>query len=186
MNAVDDLIALYERNDHRAADIAWYADAKLLARRRALAAGVPIGRYLGVVAATSPMQQWSTKDGRRFPNLDAADRVIRWHRGGVDRPGTLPNNARVAKLILDGRKPTDVLGPKTRAFFLALTGRDEIVLDRWALRAIGWPRETITEAEYPAASEPYELAAAKLGIRPSELQAATWTQIRRENHELYR
>jgi hypothetical protein len=179
--AADNLIALYQRNDQAAADIAWYANAKRLVRSRAQAAGLPWRRYAAVVAATSPMQQWSTKDGLRFPNLDAADRVIAWHRGQADRPMTLPTNAAAAARILDGGQPTRILGPKTRRFYLALTGRDtEPVLDRWALRAIGWPRETIKEREFDAAAAPYFEAADHLNITPAALQAATWTQIRRE------
>lgn len=180
-SAVDNLLALYERNEQREADLEWYADAKRQARERATALGVPVKRYLGVVAATSPMQQWSTKDGQRFPNLDAADRVIRWHRGELDKPGTLGANARNAAAILNGKDPMAVLGPKTRAFYLALSGGEDVVLDRWALRAIGWPRESVSEAEVPLASAPYIEAAERLGVSPSALQAATWTQIRRES-----
>ena len=179
--AATNLIALYERNDQRAADLQWYADAKRLVRRRATDVGLPWRRYAAVVAATSPMQQWSTKDGLRFPNLDAADHVIAWHRGQAPTPKTLPNNARAAAAILDGGQPTRILGPKTRRFYLALIGRDvEPVLDRWALRAIGWPRETIRETEFKAAAAPYFEAAKHLDITPAALQAATWTQIRRE------
>ena len=180
MNPVDNLIALYERNQQREADLAWYADAKRLARQRAAALNVPPRRYLGVVAATSPMQQWSTKDGQRFPNLDAADRVVAWHRGERETPGTLGASARNGAAILNGADPMVVLGPKTRAFWRALMGADDIVLDRWALRAIGWPRESVTEAEVPIAAAPYIEAAERLGVTPSALQAATWTQIRRE------
>lgn len=186
MNQTEDarvrlLTELYARNAQAAADLAWYADAKALVRRRARAAGLPWRTYAAVVAATSPMQQWSTKDGQRFPNLDVADRVIRWHRGSEATPGTLPTSAAAAADILNGADPGQRLGPKTRRFWQALTGTDsEIVLDRWALRAIGWPRETIREAEYPAASRPYLEAAAQLNIPPAALQAATWAQIRRE------
>jgi len=179
--AATNLIALYARNPQRETDLAWYADAKRQAADRATAAGLPTKRYLAVVAATSPMQQWSTKDGRRFPNFDVADRVIAWHRGDRETPGTLSASARNAAKILDDADPTAVLGPKTRPFWHALQGADSIVLDRWALRAIGWPRETITETEYPAASAAYEEAAIALNVPASQLQAATWTQIRRES-----
>lgn len=175
------LTELYARNEQAAADLRWYADAKALVRRRARTAGLPWRTYAAVVAATSPMQQWATKDGSRFPNLDAADRVIRWHRGDEPGPGTLATSAAAAADILNGDDPGQRLGPKTRRFWQALTGDDrEIVLDRWALRAIGWPRESIRETEYQAASEPYRLAAEQLNIPPAALQAATWTQIRRE------
>jgi hypothetical protein len=175
------LIGLYHRNADAAADIAWYADAKRLVRRRAADIGLPWRRYAAVVAATSPMQKWDTKAGDRWPNLDAADRVIRWYRGELDKPGTLGSSARAAAAILDGRQPTQVLGPKTRRFYLALTGRDtDPVLDRWALRAIGWPTESVTESQWAAAAAPYFEAAAELDITPAALQAATWTQIRRE------
>lgn len=178
--AVDNLLALYHRNAQRADDVAWYADAKREVARRAADHGLNTRTYAGVVAATSPMQQWATKDGLRFPNLDTADRAVRWHRGELDKPGTFGQNARNAAAILNGADPNAVLGPKTRPFWRALLGYDDIVLDRWALRAIGWPRESIKEHEWPTAAEPYMTAAAQLGIRPSELQAATWVQIKRE------
>lgn len=179
-DAAANLVGLYERNPQRAADLEWYANAKRLIRRRAAAAGLPWRRYAAVVAATSPMQQWDSKSGG-FPNLDAADRVIAWHRGEAPTARTLGSNARNAARILNGAQPRSVLGPKTGAFYRALIGQDrEPVLDRWALRAIGWPRESVSLKEVPAAAAPYLEAAAYLETTPAALQAATWTQIRRE------
>ena len=178
--AVSNLIALYERNPTREADLAWYADAKREVAKRAQAHGLPVKRYAAVVAATSPMTQWHTVNGA-WPNLDAADRAVRWHRGELESPRMLKTSANNSARILDGADPMAVLGPKTRAFWRALLGHDDVVLDRWALRAIGWPRESVTEAEVPTASEPYFAAAAILNVKPSALQAATWAQIRRES-----
>jgi hypothetical protein len=178
--AVENLIALYERNAQRADDIAWYDRAKSLVRQRAAERGVDPEVYAAIVAATSPMQQWASRAGG-FPNLDVADRVIDWDRGLIATPRTLSSSARNGAAILNGADPSEVLGPKTRRFWQALLGDDlSIVLDRWALRAIGWPRESIKEAEWWIAAEPYWDAAERLGISPAGLQAAVWTQIKRE------
>lgn len=178
--ATENLIALYERNAQRADDIAWYSRAKSLVRQRAAERGVDPTTYAGIVAATSPMQQWASKAGG-FPNLDVADRVINWDRGLIATPRTLSSNARNGAAILNGADPAEVLGPKTRRFWHALLGDDlAIVLDRWALRAIGWPRESIKESEWAVAADPYVQAAELLGISPAGLQAAVWVQIKRE------
>ena len=173
------LIDLYQRNAQREQDIRWYADAREAIEARAAAIGLPANVYTGIVAAASASTRWQTKDGRLF-NLDRADIIIRWHRGELDSPRHMPSVVSAATRVLEGADPETVLGPKTRAFYLALLGGDHVVLDRWALRAIGYKRETVKEREVDAAAAPYFEAATTLGILPSELQAATWTQIRRE------
>lgn len=181
--ATENLIALYERNAQRDEDLQWYADARALIHARADRLQMDHAVYAGVVAAMSPMTRWETKNGA-YPNLDAADHVIKWQRGLIDKPGTMRTSAQNALRIISGENPDNVLGPKTRAFYHALMGADDVVLDRWALRAIGWPRESITERELERAAAPYHEAAQHLNVSPSALQAATWAQIRRESNNV--
>lgn len=178
------LVELYARNPQAAADVAWYAGAKQIARGRAKAAGLDYPTYAAVVAATSPATMWDAPKAGTWPNLDSADRAIRHHRGtseGEPYPGMLGRSLAKAFRILDGDNPADVLGPKTYAFWRALTGDlEHVVLDRWALRAMGERDGTPREPKYSALAAHYLEAAATLNLSPAQLQAATWTQIRRE------
>lgn len=181
MTPTQSLLGYYQRNAQREADARWYAAAKQVTRQRAAAQGIAPDVYAGIVAATSPMQQWTNKAGTEYLNLNAADRVIDWARGLTDSPRTIGANARHGRAILNGADPADVLGPKTRRFWRALLGDDTaVVLDRWALRAIGWPTESITERQWAAAAEPYYQVADQLGITPAGLQSVVWTQSKRE------
>lgn len=175
------LIAWWERNPDRDTDARWYHDARAEARKRARRVGLPLNTYLGVVAATSPLQQWRTKDGG-WPNLDAADRVIAWHRGERPNPATLTTSANAARDILNGQDPATRLGPKTRSFYLNLATPDHsdaVTLDRWALRALGLG-DQIAPSKYDATAEIYRQAARRLDVPVDALQAAVWSQIKRE------
>lgn len=179
------LLALYGRNLTRDADIAWYANAKQIARTRAKSAHIDYPTYAAVVAATSPATQWDAPGKGTWPNLDSADRAIRHWRHeaweGEPYPGMLGVSLAKASAILDGADPADVLGPKTVAFWHALMGDlEHVVLDRWALRAIGQRDSTPREPKYSELAAHYHQAATIAGVSPAQLQAATWTQIRRE------
>src|ERR1700760_2953813 len=102
MTSTERLIALYNRNPDAAADLDWYADARRAGRERADAVGLSWRKYSAIVAATSPAQKWMSKDGTRWLNYDAAERVIAWIRGERDTPGTLGMSARNARRIFDG------------------------------------------------------------------------------------
>lgn len=167
--------SLHARNEHAAADLNWYPEARAEIRRRASSHGLPERRYAAIVAAMSPCVQWRTKNGC-WPNLDAADRVVRGESRG------LPIAVSMALRILAGQAPLKVLGPKTSAFYRNLTRRDDAVtIDRWMMRAAGMPTDHPTPRQYAELSDAMRAAAANLNLHPHDLQASVWAQVKRES-----
>lgn len=108
-----------------------------------------------------------------------------------------------APVILSGQRPSGILGdrieacqqalravdplttfggPKTRNFYLNLIGDlDAVTVDVWAWRIALGEHDVKVESRagvYDAVAHCYRLAAAKRGVRPSTMQAATWCALR--------
>lgn len=160
----------------------WYRDQARLIRRRARRVGVKGATYAGVVAAMSPAMTWQAKSGA-YVNLDAADRVVeRWQTGSRVTAGIgLGHSVRTGFAILDGADPDTVLGPKTRSFYHNLRGdHDYVTIDRWALRAAGHTRDSVSPSQYDRWANLYRSAAAIANVPPALMQAVVWEQIRKE------
>lgn len=150
----------------------WYPLARRIVERMAIEYDYPATTVAGVIAALSPRLQWA-------PNLRAARAVL---RGEVPR-GVFSASLRKAQAIADRGTlpyPLDVLGgPKVRAFFLALMGRDDVaVVDTWVLRAVGYDTDKLTPKAYDAISQALRIAAAEVGITTARLQAIAWVAVR--------
>jgi hypothetical protein len=135
----------------------------------------------GVLAALSPRMTW----GR---NVELARRA--YDDGAAS--GTLGWACRKANAILVGADPLDVLsGPKERAFFtLIATPADPrtVCIDRHAIDvAIGQRLDERDRATwfqlnrnglYETFADCYRRAAARLQVRPGQVQAVTWVAWR--------
>jgi hypothetical protein len=102
---------------------------------------------------------------------------------GAEPAGRYPNTmqARYAPILDGSVPPEDGLGngPKVRAFYRAILGDpDAVVLDRWALRAAGHPRDTATPKQYARIADEYRAAAAAVGEDPRDFQAIVWIVTR--------
>lgn len=169
------LLEIHARNADADEDLRWYKTARIECAKRALALGVPMDTYLGVVAAMSPIMPWQTTHGK-MPNLDAADRVFRGEGRG------LKTSLARAQRIVEGEDPRVVLGTaKTRNFFenLQRDDSDAVTIDRWMLRAMDAPAPG-TQTAYDALADHVRTAARHAGITPHALQASVWAQIKRE------
>jgi hypothetical protein len=70
-------------------------------------------------------------------------------------------------------------GLKVTSFYRAIMGDpDAVVLDRWALRAVGHDRDTCTPLQYARYSAMYSEAAHAVGESPRDFQAIVWTVMR--------
>ena len=170
------VLALYRRSDPR--DLRWYFEQRDLLGARAGDLGIGTREFAGIVAALSPSKSWDTGSGAT-PNLDCAVRFV--STGANVHTGDCMRKARA---ILAGADPADVLhGPKERAFADNLAdpeGSMEVTCDRWMARAIGKRSESFTPRQYQETADLFRSIARTLGIRPHELQACVWAQIRRE------
>lgn len=146
---------------------AWYATARDIATE--------IGRGdvrmgAGVIAALSPMTNWSLNQRNASAMADGQD------------IGTLGASKAKASRILAGEDFDDVLprGSKTWNFAHNIVGSiDHVTIDRWAIRiAIGASKDTVTELQYSILTLAYLKAAAERGVSGPTMQAATWCAIR--------
>ena len=149
----------------------WYPSAHAEASRLAEAYGPDVPRAAGVIAALSPRLRW-------WVNVREAGRCL-----AGERPTAIGANVRKAEAIRDrvGHWADILGGPKTRAFAATIENPDHptaVVVDTWALRAAGWPTETVTPKQYDVVAEAYRLAAKDLGWLPSATQATAWILTR--------
>lgn len=160
------------------AGMVWYPQARGACLGIARGEGITLRQAAGIVAALSPRTPWSR-------NLSAARKFIRGEVG----EGTGANKAKAAK-ILAGHDPEVILrGPKVTSFFANIINPNDpehVTIDVWAIRidrgpetwGQGYP-STPTPKQYWEIASRYREAAGRLGLVPSELQAITWTTIRR-------
>jgi len=152
----------------------WYPSAHAEASRLAEAYGPDVPTVAGIIAALSPRQFWHV-------NLREAEACLAGRR-----PKGLGQNVAKAEAIRAGAHPGDVVrGPKTSAFGQLIAHPDDpqtVCIDTWALRAAGWPTDTVTPRQYGQVADAYRQAAAELGWLPSATQATAWIMVRGRAH----
>lgn len=91
-------------------------------------------------------------------------------RRGQPLDGYMPGVQENIIRVMCGRRPT---GPKISAFMDALLGEeDAVVVDRWMLRAYGYPH--MTPKRLRDIVEDVTQRAEKAGVTPRQYQAAVW------------
>lgn len=151
----------------------WYADYLRECRSIARDSGVPLRRVVAVAAITSPEARVSTN--LAWTRLACAT----WGSVAV---GRYPNvmRARYAPILRGEVRPIDgVGGDKVASFYRAILGdTDSVVLDRWALRAIGHARDTCTPKQYREYAAEYRHVARSVHESPAHFQAIVWIVLR--------
>ena len=155
----------------RAHGLDWYCNARGLCEKMAEKGGVSLATACAVVAALSPQLRWDA-------NINAAWAVM----ARMLPHGVLKSNVAKALALVHGADIMDVLGgPKVNAFFANLfcPSSDAVTVDVWAARAAGMPEGlSLTPARYRAVAAAYVEAAALREVRPHQVQAVAWCQIR--------
>lgn len=153
----------------RAQGRAWYPEARRTVRQLADASGSSQAVAAGVVAALSPRLMWVV-------NVRAAGVVL---QGGIPAGVFKTSLYKAQRIASRAARPLDVLrGPKVRAFYRAIMGDTRAaVVDVWVLRVAGWAR-SLTERAYAQVAGALEVAAAKLRVSVTDLQATAWVAIR--------
>jgi len=161
---------------HLGAGRRWYREGQLAVSRlgdhaASVGAGVgadPAAYAAGVVAVTSP-------------------RTTVW--GGLQQAcawiscGRRPHLPSVAVALARFEATGEILGPKTRAFALALAGEPSaVVLDVWLSRALGVPHRAMRGMLYQRAAARVREAAMVAGVTPATMQAAIWLAMRPTGH----
>lgn len=171
----------------------WYPVAHAEAKRMASDYGVTTEQAAGVIAALSPLREWSE-------NLTNAKDVLRSVVNGEAAPEVqklLSANVAKAKAILKGRDPQDVLwsgesGFKVRSFYSNIVNPDarDVTIDTHILRVL-LDDNSISSKEhgtyaanagrYDAFRQAFLDVADKVKMSPAAVQATVWT-VQKDEH----
>lgn len=166
-------------DDEWADGLAWYDQAHSVARSLAATYECTIRTAAGIIAATSPLQQWER-------NVELAEQVLATTR----RPtGLLVRSYTNANTIKHGLHPLDVLsGAKTRAFYRNIVQpwrETDVCIDRHAFAAVmGRPLDDKQQKQleragvYALVSDAYRAAASTHNVTAHQAQAITWVAWR--------
>lgn len=176
------LVDAYRRasGEQRERGRAWYPNAGRKVRRIARRTGTTVARTACTMAITSP-------DAQLVTNLAWTERAC--ETGGAAKVGRYPNamHGRYAPVLAGTVAPLAALrGPKIRNFYRGIMGDVySVCIDRWALRAAGWPADTVTPRQYERVAAAYREAAALCGETPRDFQAIVWTVVREDTGIAY-
>ena len=158
----------------------WYGLVRAALAEMAGGVGVSLETAAAVTAHLSPRMHWSK-------NLIAAHKVLH----NLPVTGVMGRSLTAARFAiaayLAGDDPLATLnGPKVSSFAANMLGDDDAVtIDVWAAR-VAWPDFSKKELDlaldrvgvYDALAEAYRIAAARVGVSPSTMQATTWIVAR--------
>ncbi len=163
--------------------MSWYDDAYKWSMFKADQYDVEVDVVAAIISALSPRNEWSR-------NLHDTDKLLMCYERGDDGP-ELVKSATFGKNVMKawrvrhtGDASLVMTSPKTRAFVDNITWpkSQEVTVDTWAYRIaegdLQLPAKGLNEKRYQVYAEAYKNAAAKVELRPCELQAITWVEAR--------
>jgi hypothetical protein len=169
--------------------VEWYDRAKRMAAWIAKETSIQEATVIGVMAALSPNNRWERNC------KDALTMCSAWINGDSleDFKVSCYNKMKEkAWSILqdDLQDDEDILtrlnGQKIRSFYSNIRGLDEVTIDGHALNIARGKREGLTsdktnmgKKQYRELQAAYVTAAKRIKVKPSELQAITWTTWKR-------
>jgi hypothetical protein len=190
---VRNILKVYRRatSEDIANGLEWYDQAKRYATIISSLSGVNLNTVVGVMAALSPNNRWerNVKDTERM--------VWAWVKGEdltdfkVSCYNTMKQKA-WSILEDDLTDDDDILtrlnGQKIRSFYSNIRGLTEVTIDGHAYNIALGIRQGLTSDKtnmgkklYREMQSAYVKAAKRVGVKPHELQAITWTTWKREH-----
>ena len=157
----------------------WYQQANVFCKEVAHNTGLSVETVAMVVSALSPAVSWEL-------NKIQAEQMCNAFRDGLPletvTTSTYESNRLKAWDILQGKKVITVKSPKTYAFYRnIMLNVDSVTIDRWILRVMfNRPLKSLTALKYRQCEQIFKQAAIDLELKPYQLQAITWEQIRQE------
>jgi hypothetical protein len=169
--------------------VEWYDRAKRMAAWIAKETSIKETTVIGVMAALSPNNRWerNCKDAltmcSAWINGDSLDdfKVSCYNKMKQKAWSILQDDLQDDAAIL-----TRLNGQKIRSFYSNIRGLDEVTIDGHALNIARGKREGLTsdktnmgKKQYRELQAAYVTAAKRIKVKPSELQAITWTTWKR-------
>jgi hypothetical protein len=169
----------------------WYDRARRMSIAIADKTRLPVNTVIGVMAALSPNNRWE----RNVKDTETMCQA--WVDGGdiqdfkVSCYNTMKQKAWSIledNLTEDDDILTRLNGQKIRSFYSNIRGLSEVTIDGHALNIALGIRQGLTSDKtnmgkklYREMQEAYVKAAKRVGVKPHELQAITWTTWKREH-----
>jgi len=169
--------------------VEWYDRAKRMAAWIAKETNIQEATVIGAMAALSPNNRWerNCKDTltmcSAWINGDGLDdfKVSCYNKMKQKAWSILQDDLQDDAAIL-----TRLNGQKIRSFYSNIRGLDEVTIDGHALNIARGRREGLTsdktnmgKKQYRELQAAYVTAAKRIKVKPSELQAITWTTWKR-------
>jgi hypothetical protein len=168
----------------------WYDRAKRYASIISNLSGVNLNTVVGVMAALSPNNRWerNVKDTERMvwawvKGEDLSDFKVSCYNTMKQKAWSILED----DLTDDDDILTRLNGQKIRSFYSNIRGLDEVTIDGHAYNIALGIRQGLTSDKtnmgkklYREMQEAYVKAAKRVGVKPHELQAITWTTWKRE------
>ena len=169
--------------------VEWYDRAKRMAAWIAKETNIQEATVIGVMAALSPNNRWerNCKDALTmcgaWINGDSLDdfKVSCYNKMKQKAWSILQDDLQDDAAIL-----TRLNGQKIRSFYSNIRGLEEVTIDGHALNIARGRREGLTsdktnmgKKQYRELQAAYVTAAKRIKVKPSELQAITWTTWKR-------
>jgi hypothetical protein len=146
----------------------WYKHTKVELEQH-FGSDAPI--FVDFLAATSP-------NASVVSNVGLALKAYTQYKTGKPFTGYMPAVIGNLERAAQGISPN---GPKVSSFKANLFGATEpVTIDRWMARAMGWPRDNITPAQYKFLDYAITQVAKKAGVEPRQMQTAIWKAIKQE------
>ena len=172
------IVAVWNSADEstRAAGTAWYPMAFGHATTIASNAGISVENAAAVISHLSPKASWARNIAGAYALAETGF-----------APHCFGANVARAMVALGSSEPGTTFGPeahKTRAFYANILGNTErVTIDTWAYRlAMGTTEHAERNMKrvgvYAALEYAYQLAAHRVGVEPSVMQATTWIAAR--------
>ena len=169
----------------------WYDRAKRYASIISNLSGVNLNTVVGVMAALSPNNRWerNVKDTERMvwawvKGEDLSDFKVSCYNTMKQKAWSILED----NLTDDDDILTRLKGQKIRSFYSNIRGLSEVTIDGHALNIALGIRQGLTSDKtnmgkklYREMQEAYVKAAKRVGVKPHELQAITWTTWKREH-----
>ena len=168
----------------------WYDRAKRYASIISNLSGVNLNTVVGVMAALSPNNRWerNVKDTERMCQAwingeDLTDFKVSCYNTMKAKAWSILED----DLTDDDDILTRLNGQKIRSFYSNIRGLDEVTIDGHAYNIALGIRQGLTSDKtnmgkklYREMQSAYVKAAKRVGVKPHELQAITWTTWKRE------
>ena len=169
----------------------WYDRAKRYASIISNLSGVNLNTVVGVMAALSPNNRWerNVKDTERMvwawvKGEDLSDFKVSCYTTMKQKAWSILED----DLTEDDDILTRLNGQKIRSFYSNIRGLTEVTIDGHAYNIALGIRQGLTSDKtnmgkklYREMQSAYVKAAKRVGVKPHELQAITWTTWKREH-----